>query len=318
MMVQWSLFVSHLPSSERTLRMRLWRGLRGLGAAILRDGVYLLPGAANASQALREHAEAVRTAGGSAHLLSCTACDEEEERRFRVLFDRAEAYAQWHRDAAGLLARTSTLDESRARREELVLRRALDTIVKIDFFPGAALRSARAAMAQVEATLNVRFSPHEPSTRRGTVTKRDIGEYVNRIWATRERLWVDRAASAWLIRRRIDRNARFLWLSAPEQCPVDAVGFDFDGAEFSHVGEKVTFEVLVEAFALDGDTALMRLGELIHYLDVGGAPVPEAPGVLALIGAARERCEDDAFLDAASALFDDLIAAFTDPAGDRA
>jgi hypothetical protein len=91
------------------------------------------------------------------------------------------------------------------------------------------------------------------------------------LWATRRRPWVDRLASAWLIQRFIDPEARFLWLAAPEDCPATAVGFDFDGAPFSHVGTLVTFEVLVRRFALEA-VIPDSLGRLIHFLDVGGVP----------------------------------------------
>lgn len=64
----------------------------------------------------------------------------------------------------------------------------------------------------------------------------------------------------------------------PGECPPEALGFDFDGAAFTHVDDKVTFEVLLVSFALEGDTALARLGELVHYLDVGGAPCRKRPG----------------------------------------
>ncbi len=309
-MEPWSLFVSHLPSGQRTPRMRLWRGLRGLGAAILRDGVYLLPGRGELGEALREHARAVHDAGGSAHVLTCRAGDAAEEGRFRALFDRREAYAGWHEAATALLARLAGLGEGEARREEAALRRALEDIVGTDYFPDGTREAALAAIEEVSASLDARFSPDEPAARAGAVARRARADFQGRTWATRRGLWVDRVASAWLIRERIDPKARFLWLASPADCPADAVGFDFDGAEFSHVGERVTFEVLAAAFGLEDD-ALARLGALVRYLDVGGAPVAEAPGVVALLGAARERCaDDDAFLEAASALLDDLLAAF--------
>ena len=73
------------------------------------------------------------------------------------------------------------------------------------------------------------------------------------VWATRQRVWVDRVASAWLIRRFIDPDARFLWLTTPQDCPADAIGFDFDGAAFTHTGHRVTFEVFVASFDLGAD-----------------------------------------------------------------
>ena len=100
-------------------------------------------------------------------------------------------------------------------------------------------------------------------------------------------------------------------LKSPKNCPKRAVGFDFDGAAFTHVGAKVTFEVLLVSFALDRDPALERIGALIHYLDVGGVPVSEAAGFEALLGAARAAIDDDdRLLVEAGKLFDLLHASF--------
>ena len=98
----------------------------------------------------------------------------------------------------------------------------------------------------------------------GELSLLDRGAFRGRLWATRRRPWVDRLASARLIRRFIDDEARFLWLAAPETCPATAVGFDFDGAPFSHVGTLVTFEVLVRRFVLDA-VIPDSLGRLIHF-----------------------------------------------------
>jgi hypothetical protein len=94
------------------------------------------------------------------------------------------------------------------------------------------------------------------------------------VWGTRQHLWVDRVASAWLITRFIDNEATFVWLAKPSDLPRGAVGFDFDGAEFTHVSELVTFEVLLASFGLDGDEALQRIGTMVHGLDVGGRRPP--------------------------------------------
>ena len=122
---------------------------------------------------------------------------------------------------------------------------------------------------------------------------------------------MDRAASAWLIRRFIDPNASFLWLRTPAACPHDAVGFDFDHATFTHVGDAVTFEVLLYAFELETDPALSRIGALVHYLDVGGAPVADAAGFIAMLSGLKQSCsDDDAFLAGASPLLDHLYTAY--------
>ena len=113
-------------------------------------------------------------------------------------------------------------------------------------------------------------------------------------------------ASAWLIRRFIDAQPTFLWL----ETPADALGFDFDNAAFTHVAttpELVTFEVLAKSFGLDADPAIARIGAIVHFLDVGGAPVAEAAGIEAVLAGLRSGADnDDARLIAADRIFDDL------------
>jgi hypothetical protein len=136
---------------------------------------------------------------------------------------------------------------------------------------------------------------------------RNPKDYQGARWATRKRPWVDRIASAWLIRRFIDRQARFEWLDAPADCPSDAHGFDFDGAEFTHVGDLVTFEVLLVAFGAEDDRGLVGVGRLVHYLDVGGETVPEASGFEAVLAGLRASCpDDDALLEAVMPVLDAL------------
>ena len=118
-------------------------------------------------------------------------------------------------------------------------------------------------------------------------------------------------ASAWLIRRFIDPAARFRWLARPSDCPKSALGFDFDGATFTHVGDRVSFETLMASFGLEDDAALARLAAMVHQLDVGGEPVAEASGFEAVMAGARERlADDDALLVEMSAVLDSLYAHF--------
>ena len=118
-------------------------------------------------------------------------------------------------------------------------------------------------------------------------------------------------ASAWLIRRFIDPKAKFLWLKHVKSCPKRALGFDFDGAEFTHVGSKVTFEVLLGSFNLEQDSGLTRLGALVHHLDVGGIPIAEAPGFATIMAGARSlQPDDDALLKAMTPVLDSLYASY--------
>jgi hypothetical protein len=156
----------------------------------------------------------------------------------------------------------------------------------------------------------------EPRTGAGAISRLATADFRGRTWATRKHLWVDRMASAWLIRRFIDKKARFLWLDNPTKCPKTALGFDFDGAAFTHVGSRVSFEVLAASFGVDADPAIARIGTIVHCLDVGGAPVAEAAGVEAVLTGLRATAtDDDKLLTEASRVFDGLYHAYRKESG---
>ncbi|MBN8476107.1 chromate resistance protein ChrB domain-containing protein [Sulfuritalea sp.] len=288
-----ALFVS-LPTRQTAGRMRIWRALRALGCATLRDGVYLLPDSGKHVAALDEVAAEVRAAQGMADVFLLGGRDESQQAAIIALFDRATDYA-------ALLATMGRTDgnDGKALRG---LKRDLAALVAIDYFPGEAQRQARAALAALEAAAN-----GEPATTAGEIRRLASADFQGRTWATRKNLWVDRMASAWLIRRFIDRKAKFLWLDNPKKCPKAALGFDFDGAAFTHVGGRVSFEVLAASFGLDADPALSQIAAIVHCLDVGGVPVAEAAGVEAVLAGLRAASEDDdKLLTAAARVFDGL------------
>lgn len=314
----WLMLVTSLAGQNQTARMRIWRALKASGAGALRDGVYLLP-RLDASQAVfDQQAAEVTNAGGSAHVVALASVDAEQERQFRRLFDRSIEYAALHASVDAWFAELDSLQEVDARRRLAGLRRELAALVAIDFFPDAARQHVETVLADAEARLNKIFSPDEPHASGGDIPKRERAAYQGRVWATRARLWVDRVASAWLIRRFIDPKATFRWLESPADCPKKAVGFDFDGGEFTHVGGRVTFEVLLVTFGLDHDRGLMRLAALVHYLDVGGVAVPEAAGLTAILAGARTRvADDDTLLETMSTVFDDLYTTYSGPESTR-
>ena len=298
--------------------MRIWRALKALGCAALRDGVYLLPARSEHEQSLKKLADECVREGGSAWLMAVMPRTEDEAGVYRELFDRSESYAElrksWKQAGRGI-ASLSVPELARLQRR---LQREFEALRAIDFFPGEASVEAEAAWAGVDKRIQDLLSPDEPHETRGRVPRLDLAKYQGRTWATRRHLWVDRASSAWLIRRFIDRDARFCWLATPSDCPKSALGFDFDGATFTHVGDRVTFETLLASFGLEIDAALLRLGSLVHVLDIGGEPVPEAAGFEAVMAGARERLtDDDALLAEMSTVLDSLYAHFEREAGRR-
>ena len=274
--------------------MRVWRALRALGCATLRDGVYLLPDSSEHATALTRIGDEVRAVQGTADLYRLGGRDEAQGAAIVALFDRSAEYA-------GLLSAMAKADakEPKALR---ALRRELAALITIDHFPGEARRQVEAALAALESAAN-----GEPSATAGQIRRLASADFQGRTWATRKNPWVDRMASAWLIRRFIDPKAEFLWLDDPKNCPKSALGFDFDHATFTHVGGRVTFEVLAASFGLDGDSGLARIAAIVHCLDVGGVPVPEAAGIEAVLAGLRAAAtRDDKLLIEASRIFDGL------------
>ncbi|WP_454736098.1 chromate resistance protein ChrB domain-containing protein [Cupriavidus necator] len=307
----WALLIVTLPTSGATARMRIWRAIKTIGCAALRDGAYLLPAGDEHIAQLRELANEARQEDGQAWVLNVRAANPEEELAFRALFDRSADYAELQ--AALSDARKSLSDQSSADLNRLLRRhgRAYEAIRAIDFFPNEASTRAEAQWTDFSRAIETIQSPGEPQALMRTIPRRDLAQYQGRLWATRRHLWVDRVASAWLIQRFIDPHARFLWLESPVDCPDDALGFDFDGATFTHVGERVSFEVLLSSFGLESDRGLSRLGTMVHALDIGGISVPEASGFEAMLAGARGRLkDDDALLAEIGTVLDSLYAHF--------
>lgn len=308
-MTEWIALVLSLPTENATVRMRAWRRLKASGVAVLRDGVYLLPQLESCLQLFEAVKQDVQASGGTAFILRIA---DDAETRFRDLFDREEDYAHLLDELAKLQATFAAEALPNVVKQLRKLRKAFSGIVAIDFFPGEALTQTEAVLTGAEAQINRLISPHEPQAVIGTIDRLDAAQYLGRNWATRKRPWVDRLASAWLIRRFIDRAAHFMWLESPADCPAEAVGFDFDGATFSHIGAKVTFEVLLASFGLELP-ALQRLGAVVHFLDAGGIPPSEASGLEQILWGLRDTLEDDdQLLAAACGVFDALLAAFTE------
>jgi hypothetical protein len=306
----WLLLVVSLPTQGATARMRIWRALKALGCAALRDGAYLLPAGADRHQALRELADDCVREGGTAWLMAVQP-GADEEPAYLALFDRggelAELRKTWKDANRGLGAMTP----QELLRLQRRLQRDYDAVKATDYFPSDASTETEAAWTEFNRRIEALVSPDEPKDALGELPRLDAARYRGRTWATRRRLWVDRVASAWLIQRFIDPDARFKWLAKPADCPKSALGFDFDGATFTHVGDRVTFETLRASFGLDEDSALRRLGAMVHQLDVGGEPVPEAIGFEAVMAGARERLDDDdALLAEMGMVLDSLYAHF--------
>ncbi len=308
---EWLLLVISLPTQGATARMRIWRALKAMGCVALRDGAYLLPNSTMRRDTLQALADECTREGGSAWLMQVAPANPAEAAAYPQLFDRSAdfaALAKAWKEAAATLPSLGITELTRLQKK---LRRDYEALLATDFFPGEASLEAEGAWADFSQRINRALSPGEPHETEGQIPRRTIAEYQRRVWATRRHLWVDRVASAWLIRRFIDPGAQFQWLAQTSDYLPETLGFDFDGAVFTHVGERVTFETLMASFGLEDDSALMRMGAMVRSLDMGDSPVAEGAGFEAVLSGARERLpDDDALLAEVGGVLDSLYTHF--------
>ena len=312
-MTNWLCVISSAPTENATARMRAWRTLKASGSAVLRDGVYLLPDIAQCRVTLDAVAEDVTNAGGAAMVIGVS---PPVGVAFETLFDRTTDYAELLQTISQARAELSIENAQEGVKQIKKLPKSFAAISDTDFFPGEARRQVDAALLEIESAVSRLMYPDEPHSANSNIARLRIADYQKKTWATRkQRPWVDRLASAWLILRFIDAEAQFKWIESPAFCPKKAVGFDFDGAAFTHVGSKVTFEVLMASFGLE-DTRLSRIGALVHFLDVGGVRPEEAAGIESVLSGFRATmANDDQLLAAACAVFDRLMAHFPQEVG---
>ena len=300
-----------LPAGNSTVRMRLWRALKNSGCGVLRDGVYILPTGAPQVAAFSEVEPEVQSAGGLAMTVRLTIDSARHLAHARKLFARERDYGSLVGDMISAKARLRKLGERKAYTTIQRLRRSLHDLMAIDFYPGEAQAQAREAMSSLELAVAELFSEGEPHAKKARIRRVDPNAYRARTWATRKHPWVDRLASAWLIKRFIDKQAKFIWIDGRRDCPKSAVGFDFDGAQFTHSGHRVTFEVLLASFGLAENPALAAIAGAVHYLDVGGIPVTDAAGLETLLtGLKAQARSDDQFAREAGKIFDALYSAY--------
>ena len=303
-----------LPTRNSTMRMRVWRALKDSGCAMLRDGVYVLPSGSARSAVLAQMESEVKSVGGFAITAELRLAKDDHLAQLRNLFDRSSDYGALVETIAAARRSLGRLGPRKAQTTVQRLGRAFDRLAAIDFFPGQARRQAGDALVGLKLDLQQSFSLREPHPSGKRVRSVNAAKYRKRVWATRKDPWVDRLASAWLIKRFIDRDARFTWIERPRDRPRKAVGFDFDGAEFTHANNRVTFEVLLASFGLDDDPALAKIGAAVHFLDVGGIPVEDAKGLETMLRGIREKARsDDALLAEAMRILDLFYAAYGQP-----
>jgi hypothetical protein len=308
------LLIHQIPPRPAYLRVKIGRHLQRIGAVAIKNSVYALPRNDETQEDFQWVLREVVKGGGEASIVEARFIDGRSDDEVVALFQSAREadyreLVEQARAVAASLPRRGPPPEN--RRGEVAgqvvrLRQRLSELDAIDFFGAPGREIAEGLVSGMEARMKPTLESREPATQ---ALRRE--EYRGRTWVTRSGIKVDRMASAWLIRKFIDPQARFKFVPAKGYEPQRSeIRFDMFEAEFTHDGDLCTFEVLLERFGL-ADPALRPIAEIVHDVDVKDAKFrrEEAPGVGQVVaGIAAAHHDDGARLERGCALFEDLYA----------
>ncbi len=310
---RWLLLIHQIPPAPAYLRVKIGRHLARIGAVALKNSVYVLPQGEETREDFQWVLREIVKAGGDASIVEARFIDglsseqviglfhAARERDCRDLADEARALAaDFPRRGSVPPGRRADLARQLAR-----LRQRATELAAIDFFGAPGREIVAGLLSGMEASMRT-VEGTEPA--KATL---DRAQYRGRTWVTRTGIKVDRMASAWLIRKFIDPEARFKFVPAKGYLPERGeLRFDMFEAEFTHEGELCTFEVLVQRLGI-ADPAVRAIAEIVHDIDVKDAKYgrEEAAGVGQIVaGIAAAHADDEARLARGVALFDDLHA----------
>jgi hypothetical protein len=305
----WLLTIAQLPVEDPASRMRVLRTLESLGAAVMREGVYLLPDTPGNRQSLETLSDYITKISGTAHVLQVNAVSAPQQEAFMRLFDRSARYENLIKTVESLRIGFGHSDPSAISRVVHKQRREFEAIAALDFFPSVARSRAEAALAEADAEVRKLLFPTQskPALAPGE-------SLLGRTWVTRKPLWADRLACAWLIRRFVDPEATLTWIEKTQPLPADSIAFGFEGAHFANSETRVTYEEMLVKLDLAKNAALAKIGSIVHFLEVRGTPVAEAAGVQTLLqGAQRRSNSETELLAEAEKTFDLLYEAYYQP-----
>lgn len=285
----WLALLHQLPAKPPYLRVKIWRRLQAIGAVPLKNAVHVLPRSAEAEVAFRELLTEITENGGEATLIEARLLVGQTDLDVRTLFDTARDvdYDEIAQAARRFLETGPASGADIAR-----LQKRMEEVSRLDFFGAHGRQDAEAALAELDRQ---RYQ-HPDVSRTEPADAPPPIDFIGRTWVTRSGVHVDRIACAWLIRRFIDPDARFKFVASRHYDPVESeLRFDMVDAEFTHEGDRCSFETLLVRANLMNDHALVAIGEIIHELDIGDGKFarPETAGVGAMLSGVCASTDDD-------------------------
>src|SRR5262249_5770955 len=318
---EWILLIHQLPPHPTNLRVRIWRNLQKLGAVAIKNSVYVLPFNEKTHEDFQWLKQEIESSSGDATVFRAGAVEGATNAELCAAFRKArdEEYGQITAELDGLtgaireLRRGGHLSAGRIGDYEAELDRLhkeLERVVSTDFFSAPCGSSAQSSYERCLKALRASQNRNEQSAKSSAAkgAAPDLAQYQGRLWVTRRNLFIDRLASIWLIKRFIDKRARFSFVAEGESVE-GGIGFDLYGGEFTHRGEDCTFETMINQLGLSGDEGLRQVAEIVHDMDLKDDKFnrSEAAGLNLVIRGLAELLKDDRKLVAQSIpIFDGL------------
>lgn len=311
------MLIHQIPPEPAYLRVKIGRRLAKLGAVALKNSVYVLPRSDAAVEDFQWVRRELVEGGGEATVIDAQLVDGVSDSDIEALFrDTRDGEYREVVSALRALAKGAHTKLSEAKRAELAHElarheRRVEEIAAVDFFGASGREVATGLLGELRRRI------HGLETQALDAVA-SLADCRKRVWVTRAGIHVDRIASAWLIRRFIDPEARFKFVAPSGYKPAKReLRFDMAEAEFTHEGDTCTFEVLCARMQLQAQ-GLRAIAEIVHDIDLkdGKFERPETTGVAALIaGLALRHRDDDTRLEQGSELFDQLLAYFAQKRG---
>jgi hypothetical protein len=300
---RWLLLVHQIPPKPDYFRVKVRRRLQRLGAIPLKNSVYLLPARKETLEDFRWLLREIVAEGGEATLCLGDLVEGISRQQLEAMFraERDTEYAEITSALQGLLSDEPVSGEAAGQlgAELGRLRSRFEEIVAIDYFGAPGRKLAERAIASADGRLS----------RPAAASRGELELMRGHVWVTRSDVFIDRIACAWLIRRFIDPRASFKFTGLRTYRPRPGeVRFDMYEAEYTHEGDRCTFETLLERSGLR-DRALRALGEIVHDIDCKDEKFgrDEAPGIAALMrGLVRAHPADSARLEHGGIVLDQL------------
>jgi hypothetical protein len=317
---KWLLLIHQIPTKPGYFRVKIWRRLQSLGAVAIKNSVYVIPENEENLEDLQWVLREIVQDGGEASICAANFIEGLTDDQVEALFQAARDadYAQLTEEAKTLLESVPSTAEAITDEDKSLLaahlsrlRKRFSSVSAIDFFGAPGREPTEAVLKQLESKL--KEIQRNTEIERQESVKPDLANLRGRTWVTRKGLFVDRIGCAWLIRRFIDPDAQYRFVSSKGYRPrTGELRFDMFEGEFTHDGDLCSFEVLVKQF-FPFDKALMEIGEIIHDLDFKDSKFNkhETAGIGGLLkGLISAHKSDETRIERGSAIFDHLYEYF--------